>query len=260
MEVNFKKRTDKMKCRIVIPARLASTRLPRKVLLAETGKPLIQHVWEGASQSKLADGVTIAADDEEIVGAVVAFGGHCILTSKDIACGTDRIAIVAEKMPDVEVFVNVQGDEPEILGDAVDMVAALLRDHPDAVMATLATPIRTLEKVQDPACVKVVFDTEGKALYFSRSVIPFPRDGVKEADLQQEIPIFYQHLGIYAYRRDFLLKFSSLPRTKLEKLESLEQLRALENGYDILVGVVPRAGIGIDTPADYMEFVRKYTG
>lgn len=246
-----------MKCQIIIPARLASTRLPRKVLLAETGKTLIQHVWEGASQSRLADGVTIAADDEEIVRAVEAFGGHCVLTSKNIACGTDRIATVAENMPNVEVFVNVQGDEPEILGDAVDTVAALLRDHPDAVMATLATPIRTLEKAHDPACVKVVFDAEGRALYFSRSMIPYPRDGVTEVDLQQEKPVFYQHLGIYAYRRDFLLKISSLPRTKLEKLESLEQLRVLENGYDILVGVVARAGIGIDTPADYTEFVRK---
>lgn len=249
-----------MKCQVVIPARLASTRLPRKVLLNETGKPLIQHVWEGASQSKLASGVTIAADDEEIVQAVRAFGGDCVLTSKNIACGTDRIAVVAREMPDVDVFVNVQGDEPEILGDSVDTVAALLRDHPEAVMATLCTPIRTLEKAHDPSCVKVVFDELGRALYFSRSLIPFPRDGVTEADLQNDPPVFYQHLGIYAYRRDFLLKISSLPRTKLEKLESLEQLRVLENGYEIMVGVVPRASIGIDTPADYAEFVKKWLG
>lgn len=248
-----------MNVQVVIPARLASTRLPRKVLLAETGKPLIQHVWEGAIQSKYASGVTIAADDEEIVRAVTAFGGNCVLTGKNIACGTDRIAVVAEQMPDVDVFVNVQGDEPEILGDSVDAAARLLVENPDAVMATLATPIRTLEKANDKSCVKVVFDELGRALYFSRSMIPFPRDGVTEADLQGETPIFYQHLGIYAYRRDFLLKISSLPRTKLEKLESLEQLRVMENGYEILVGVVPRAGIGIDTPSDYAEFVKKYS-
>lgn len=247
-----------MKCQIVIPARLASTRLPRKVLLSETGKPLIQHVWEGAAQSRLASGITIAADDEEIVQAVQAFGGQAVLTSKNIACGTDRIAVVASGMPDVDVFVNVQGDEPEILGDSVDAVAALLRDQPNAVMATLATPIRSIEKVRDPSCVKVVFDAQGRALYFSRSMIPFPRDGFTDDDLRKDEPLFYQHLGIYAYRRDFLLKISSLPRTRLERLESLEQLRVLENGYEILVGVVPRASIGIDTPADYAEFVKKW--
>ncbi|MBE6426680.1 MAG: 3-deoxy-manno-octulosonate cytidylyltransferase [Planctomycetaceae bacterium] len=247
-----------MKIQIVIPARLASTRLPRKVLLRETGKPLIQHVWEGARQSRLADGVTIAADDEEIVRTVEGFGGHCVLTGKEIACGTDRIAAVAREMPDVDVFVNVQGDEPEILGDTVDAVAALMQDAPNAVMATLAAPIRTMEKANDPSCVKVVFDSAGRALYFSRSLIPYPRDGVKEEDLLREEPLFWQHLGIYAYRRDFLLKISSLPRTKLERLESLEQLRVLENGYPILVGTVPRAGIGIDTPEDYAEFTRRW--
>ncbi|MBE6427452.1 MAG: 3-deoxy-manno-octulosonate cytidylyltransferase [Planctomycetaceae bacterium] len=247
-----------MKCQVVIPARLASTRLPGKVLLRETGKTLIQHVWEGAKQSKLAHGVTIAADDEKIIQAVKAFGGHAVLTSKDIACGTDRIAVVAQGMPDVDIFVNVQGDEPEILGDVVDTVAALLMNNPNAVMATLAAPIRSMEKAHDPSCVKVVFDSKGKALYFSRSLIPYPRDGVKEENLFNDPPIFWQHLGIYAYRRDFLLSLSSLPRTKLEKLESLEQLRVLENGFDILVGTVPRASIGIDTPDDYEEFVKKW--
>lgn len=248
-----------MNIQVVIPARLASTRLPRKVLLAETGKALIQHVWEGAVQSKLASRVTIAADDAEIVQTVQAFGGDCVLTDKNIACGTDRIAVVAAQRPEADIFVNVQGDEPEILGDSVDAVASLLVQNPNAVMATLAAPIRTLEKAHDKSCVKVVFDRNGRALYFSRSMIPFPRDGVNEEDLQRDPPMFCQHLGIYAYRRDFLLKISSLPRTKLEQTESLEQLRVLENGYDILVGVVPRAGIGIDTPADYAEFVKKYS-
>lgn len=247
-----------MKCQVVIPARLASTRLPGKVLLSETGKTLIQHVWEGASQSRLADGVTIAADDEKILEAVEKFGGHAVLTSKEIQCGTDRIAVVAQGMPDVDVFVNVQGDEPEILGEMVDSVATLLKNDPEAVMATLAAPIRTLEKARDFSCVKVVFDSNGKALYFSRSLIPYPRDGVTEEDLQSDPPIFWQHLGIYAYRRDFLLKMSAMPRTGLERLESLEQLRVLENGFHILVGQAARAGIGIDTPEDYAEFVRKW--
>ncbi len=247
-----------MKCQVVIPARLASTRLPGKVLLNETGKTLIQHVWEGARQSRLADGVTIAADDEKIMNAVRDFGGDAVLTSKDIRCGTDRIAVVAQGMPDVDIFVNVQGDEPEILGEMVDSVASLLMNDMDAVMATLAAPIRSLEKARDVSCVKVVFDSKGNALYFSRSLIPYPRDGVKEEDLQKDPPVFWQHLGIYAYRRDFLLKLSSMPGTGLEKLESLEQLRVLENGFNILVGKAPRAGIGIDTPDDYAEFVRKW--
>ncbi|MDO4575239.1 MAG: 3-deoxy-manno-octulosonate cytidylyltransferase [Planctomycetia bacterium] len=246
------------KCEIVIPARLASTRLPGKILLAETGKPLIQHVWEGACQSKKASGITIATDDEKILRTVEAFGGRAVMTSRLCACGTDRIAEVAREMPDVDIFVNVQGDEPEILGDAIDTVASLLLENPQAVMATLATPIREKAKLDDPACVKVVFDRNGRALYFSRSVIPYPRGGWDDAYLSVQPPMFYQHLGIYAYRRDFLLKISTLPQTVLEKTESLEQLRVLENGYDIRVGVVPYAGIGIDTPEDYREFVAKW--
>ena len=247
----------KSRCQIVIPARLASTRLPRKMLLCETGKPLIQHTWEGACQSTLAEGVCVATDDSEIFQTVSHFGGTAIMTSRNLCCGTERVAAVAEKMPGIDIFVNVQGDEPEITGANIDSVLSLLLEHADVEMATLAVPIRESEKLLDTACVKVVFDGNGHALYFSRSLIPYPRDGLNQALLDAESPLFYQHLGIYAYRRDFLLRFAKMERSSLEKAESLEQLRALENGISILVGVVKQGGIGIDTPEDYAQFVQR---
>lgn len=247
-----------MNCHIIIPARLASTRLPRKMLLAETGKPLIQHVWEGACSSRLASDVWIATDDEEIFQAVEKFGGKGVMTSRDITCGTDRVAVVAENLPDVDLLVNVQGDEPEILGETIDTLIQRMAECPHAVMGTLATPIREKRLLDDPACVKVVLDQNHRALYFSRSCIPYPRGVWQDEWLEREPLSFYQHVGIYAYRRDFLLKFHSLPKTPLERMESLEQLRVLENGYAIEVGIIPRAGVGIDTPDDYREFVQKY--
>lgn len=247
-----------MNCHIIIPARLASTRLPRKMLLSETGKPLIQHVWEGACASRLAAEVWIATDDEEIFQTVERFGGKCVMTSREITCGTDRIAVVAKDLPEVDLLVNVQGDEPEILGETIDTLIQRMANCPDAVMGTLATPIREKRLLDDPACVKVVLNQNRQALYFSRSCIPYPRGEWRDEWLEAEPPIFYQHVGIYAYRRDFLLKISDLPRTPLERMESLEQLRVLENGYALEVGVIPRAGLGIDTPADYQEFVRRY--
>ena len=161
-------------------------------------------------------------------------------------------------MPEVDIFVNVQGDEPEMTGETVDATISLLLKHPEAVMSTVAAPLRQRESLNDPACVKVVFDDQQRALYFSRSLIPYPRDGVTDELLNAEPPLFYQHMGIYAYRRDFLLRYAAMPRTSLEKTESLEQLRALQNGFPILVGVVPRSSIGIDTPEDYAAFVRRY--
>ena len=254
---------DMEKILAIIPSRYASTRFPGKPLALVHGVPMVVRTYSQAA--KVFANVCVATDDERILKAVEENGGQAVMTSSSHRSGTDRCLEALQKYSEKsgKTFcgvVNVQGDEPEILGDSVDTVAALLRDHPEAVMATLCTPIRTLEKAHDPSCVKVVFDELGRALYFSRSLIPFPRDGVTEADLRNDPPIFYQHLGIYAYRRDFLLKISTLPRTKLEKLESLEQLRVLENGYEIMVGVVPRASIGIDTPADYAEFVKKWLG
>jgi len=277
---------------IVIPARLASTRLPRKLLLCETGKPLIQHTHEAACRARRPSGVCVAADHEEIAAAVRAFGGEARMTSPDCASGTDRVAEVARAMPEVDIFVNVQGDEPEISGAAIDQVIELLEGDPTAVMATLATPIRTRDKLHDPACVKVAFarptplggadstgSTDsapiahsarsaasapaaaqgGRAIYFSRSPIPHPRLW-DDALLTAEPAAFFQHIGLYAYRRDFLLRMASLPRTPLEKLENLEQLRVLEWGYAILVGVIDEPTIGVDTPEDYRAFVERTRG
>ncbi len=240
---------------IVIPARLHSSRLPRKILLRETGKTLIQHTYEAAQRAKKPLGVCVAADAEEIAAEVRSFGGNVFMTSPDCASGTDRIAEVAPKLGDVDIIVNVQGDEPELSGDAIDLVIQLLEDHPAAQMATLATPIRRREQLDDPACVKVVFAPgSGRALYFSRSPIPHAREWHDEL-LTTNPAHFHQHIGLYAYRRDFLMRLAIRPRTPLEKLENLEQLRVLESGYTLLVGVVNEPTIGVDTPADYRAFV-----
>ena len=240
---------------IIIPARLASTRLPRKLLLAETGKPLLQHTYEAASRATRAEGICVAADHEEIAAAVRAFGGQVEMTDPNCASGTDRVAEVARRL-DVDVVVNVQGDEPEISPTAIDLTVQLLEEHPAAVMSTLATPIRSRTQLLDPACVKVVFDSAGRALYFSRSPIPCAREWRDEL-LAAAPPHFYQHIGLYAYRREFLLKLATLPRCELEKVENLEQLRVLHAGLSILVGVIDEPTIGIDTPADYAAFVNR---
>ena len=244
------------KSQIVIPARLNSTRLPRKMLLDATGKSLLQHTYEGASQAIKPAGVTIATDHLEIAAEVARFGGQCVMTSPDCVSGTDRVAEVARKMSDVDIFVNVQGDEPEMLGEDIDAVIQLLEDNPSLPMATLATPIHDREQLTSPAFVKVVFDAKGRALYFSRSPIPAVRDWDDEL-LVSDPPHFFQHLGIYAYRRDFLLSLASLPRCASEQLESLEQLRVLHHGHAIAVGVTHNVSIGIDTPEDYAAFVAR---
>jgi 3-deoxy-manno-octulosonate cytidylyltransferase (CMP-KDO synthetase) len=187
---------------------------------------------------------------------VWGFGGWVEMTSRDCASGSDRVAEVARKLPDVDILVNVQGDEPEISPQAIDLVVQLLEDHPTAVMATLATPIRSREKLNDPACVKVVFDQQGRALYFSRAAIPFAREW-NDGLLTAEPPHFFQHIGLYAYRREFLLQLATLPRAGIERVENLEQLRVLDAGHTILVGVIDEPTIGIDTPADYAAFVER---
>ncbi len=241
-----------MKTAIVIPARYASSRLPAKPLLRETGKYLIQHVYERACESS-ADTVIVATDDARIFNAVRSFRGNVVMTRGDHPSGTDRVAEVAAKL-DADVIVNVQGDEPMIEPATLDLLARLLVDDADAQMATLASPIASVELWRDPNCVKVVCDEQGRALYFSRSPIPFVRDG--EPDFASKR--FLQHLGLYAYRREFLLKLAALPPAPLEMMERLEQLRVLALGYRIQVGVIPHAHRGVDTPADYQRFVEMY--
>jgi 3-deoxy-manno-octulosonate cytidylyltransferase (CMP-KDO synthetase) len=248
-----------MKSVIVIPARYASTRLPQKMLLNVTGKPLIQHTYESASRAKLPTSLTVACDHQVIYDTVKGFGGNVVMTSPNANSGTDRVAEVAAES-DADIIVNVQGDEPEIAGAAIDKVVELLLDNPSAVMSTVAAPITCRERLNDPACVKVVIDANNKALYFSRSMIPHPRGGIRDEQLHQTPPLFYQHLGLYAYRRDFLLQFSRMKPTLLEQTESLEQLRALYYGYPILVGVIEEATTGIDTAEDYQQFVERYNG
>ena len=242
-----------MKTIIIIPARLASSRLPRKLLLAETGKSILQHTYEQASLSQLADEVVVACDHLEIEAEVKRFGGQVMMTRPDHVCGTDRVAEAAGHF-DANLIVNVQGDEPEIDPAAVDLLIGLLQNNPNVPVATLAAPIRKREDLDNPACVKVVFDASGRALYFSRSPIPYPRnwdvgllDGSSEllagagqgAGVNQPIvAAFWQHIGLYGYRREFLMNISSMPATTIEKIESLEQLRFLHAGHAMLVGKV----------------------
>lgn len=246
-----------LKSTIVIPARLASTRLPRKLLLAETGKPLLQHTFEAASRATRPGGILVAADCEEIAATVRAFGGRVELTSPDCASGTDRVAQIARELPEVDIFVNVQGDEPEISPRAIDLAVELLESDSSAVMSTLATPIRSKQQLEDPACVKVIFDQCHRAIYFSRAPIPFARNW-DDSLLSAEPPHFHQHIGLYAYRREFLLQLASLPRAGIERVENLEQLRVLDAGHTILVGTIAEPTIGIDTPEDYRAFVQRW--
>ncbi|HEX4129042.1 MAG TPA: 3-deoxy-manno-octulosonate cytidylyltransferase [Pirellulales bacterium] len=241
---------------IVIPARLASTRLARKLLLRETGKTVIQHTYEAALRAQRPRGVCVATDHAEIFDEVQRFGGQVAMTNPQAPSGTDRVAEIARDMPEIDIFCNVQGDEPEIAVEAIDLVIRLLEEDPDAPMATVATPIRERDKLLDPACVKAVFDARGRALYFSRAAIPHAREW-NDWLLWSQPAHFHQHLGLYAYRRDFLLQLAALPPAPIEQLEKLEQLRVLNAGHTILVGVVAEAPRGIDTDADYRAFVSR---
>ena len=247
----------RLRSQIVIPARLASTRLPRKLLRDDTGKPLIQHTYESASRAARPLGICVAADHEEIARAVRSFGGEVHMTDPAAPSGTDRVAEVAAGMPDVDIVVNVQGDEPDIPPAAIDLAIELLEQDPQAVMSTLATPIRERSRLEDPACVKVVFDSRGRALYFSRAPIPHAREW-DDGLLTVEPPQFFQHIGLYAYRREFLLELARLPPTELEQIEKLEQLRVLAAGQVIRVGVIDQPMIGVDTEEDYRSFVRRF--
>jgi 3-deoxy-manno-octulosonate cytidylyltransferase (CMP-KDO synthetase) len=238
---------------VVIPARFGSTRFPAKILASETGKPLVQHVVERAKLAKRVSDVIVATDDERIAVALRPFGTNCVMTSPTHQSGTDRIAEVARDLrPYVDdIVVNVQGDEPEIEPETIDKLVHWV-ENSDADMTTAATPFPAGIDVNDPNLVKVVMGPDGWAIYFSRSPIPYRRESTSPLNAP-----YYLHLGIYAYRRDFLLDFASWPPTPLEQTEKLEQLRALEHGRSILVVKVARATHGIDTPAQYAEFVRR---
>ncbi|MDO4177663.1 MAG: 3-deoxy-manno-octulosonate cytidylyltransferase [Phascolarctobacterium sp.] len=231
-----------MKVICVIPARYASTRLPGKPLSMICGKPMIQRVYEQACKADVPSEVVVATDHELVFNAVKAFGGNVLMTSPDHPSGTDRLAEVALNYPDVDVIVNVQGDEPMIPPEVIDDLANAFEDDDNLSMATLKVEMQE-EDYSNPAAVKVVTDLSGYALYFSRSQIPYPRN--KPDDYK-----VFKHVGIYAYRRDFLLKYAVLTPTPLERAESLEQLRALENGYKIKVLESDFQGVGVDTPED----------
>jgi 3-deoxy-manno-octulosonate cytidylyltransferase (CMP-KDO synthetase) len=227
---------------IIIPARYGSTRFPGKPLADLWGKPIIQHVWERSRQSRLADRVIVATDDERIAGVARAFGAEVAMTRADHPTGTDRVAEVAQAL-DSDIIADVQGDEPLIDPAVIDAAIAPLAEDSSISMGTVCCPIEETAELVNPNIVKVVLDRRGFALYFSRLPIPFVRD--QHADTTR-----YRHLGLYVYRRDFLLSLAGLAPTPLEQAERLEQLRVLEHGHRLRVVIVRHASPGVDTPED----------
>ena len=230
----------------IIPARYASTRFPGKPLAILGGKPVIQHVYEKVAAS--LEEAYVATDDQRIYDAVVAFGGKAVMTRTDHKSGTDRIEEAIEKIGgDWDVIVNVQGDEPFIQRSQIETVCRCF-DDADTQIATIGKPFESMEAVENPNSPKIVLDNRGYAMYFSRSVIPFVR-GVEREQWLKSYP-FLKHLGLYAYRKEVLREVTQLPQSSLEKAESLEQLRWLQNGYKIKVGITNFETVGIDTPED----------
>lgn len=236
--------TDTTKTIAVVPARYGSTRFPGKMIAPIAGKPLVQHTYERAAMATLVDEVYVATDDQRIVEALKPFGTRVVMTRSDHPSGTDRIAEVVGDM-DVAIVVNVQGDEPLIDPRAIDEVVRPLLEDDTLPMSTAARSISDPEEIENPNVVKVVVDLRGRALYFSRASIPYVRE---EAD--RAAAHYRYHVGLYAYRRDFLMTYSKLAPSSLERLEKLEQLRVLENGYAIAVVDTEYECIGVDTPAD----------
>jgi 3-deoxy-manno-octulosonate cytidylyltransferase (CMP-KDO synthetase) len=225
----------------IIPARWDSTRFPGKPLHAIAGKPLLRHVWERCLRAKTLESLIIATDDMRIAEAAFSWGAEVSLTSLRHASGTDRIAEVAKKMPGIFHFVNIQGDEPLVDPRLIDRLVRQMRRDPEVAMITAAHPFENSAEAESPHQVKVVLDRRKRALYFSRSPIPFPRAGA---------PAYFRHQGIYGYRRELLLQFVRWRTSRLEQVEALEQLRALENGVKIHVVVTRGGSPGVDTPAD----------
>ncbi len=249
-----------MKITAVIPARYASTRFPGKALADIGGRPMIQHVYERTCRSQLVSRVIVATDDLRIADVINQFGGEVIMTSADHETGTDRLAEVAARL-DSDIIVNVQGDEPLIDPAMIDLAIEPLLKDASIQMGTVKTRIKCLHDFLSPNVVKVVTDNRGNALYFSRSPLPFFRD--KWKDLKDDSfccgkLLCYKHVGLYVYRRDFLLKFATMPPTFLEISEKLEQLRALENGIAIRVVETEFESLGVDTPDDLHKAQEQY--
>jgi 3-deoxy-manno-octulosonate cytidylyltransferase (CMP-KDO synthetase) len=229
---------------VVIPARYGSARLPGKPLVLLAGKPMIQRVYERAKLAKQANQVIVATDDERIVKAVEAFGGEARMTRTDHRTGTERVAEVAAHV-EGDIFVNVQGDEPLLDPAAVDTAVSSLLEEPSASISTVATPIKTPGDIMDPNVVKTVLDFDGNALYFSRAPIPWVRDTASKTLVRH-----LKHLGLYVFQREALLEYATLPQGELERIEQLEQLRWMENGWKIRVAEVEHDAVSVDVPED----------
>ncbi len=236
----------------IIPARWASSRFPGKPLAPIAGKPMIQWVYERTKLAPILDRVVVATDDQRIYDCVKSFAGNVVMTPTDLASGTDRVALVARDL-DAQVVVNVQGDEPLIEPEAIDLLAKTLKGDKEAVMATLARKVTDPAELDNFNTARIVLDRKQRALYFTRAVVPFARDLPDKKDWPAHFP-YYDQIGIYAYRRDFLLNYHALPFSILEQAEKLEQLRAIENGYKIAVGICDLRPICVDIP-EHIELV-----
>lgn len=241
--------SEDKKIAIVIPARYASTRLPGKPLLKVNNKPIIQYVYEAAKKSKLASCAIVATDDNRIYEAVKAFNGECEMTSANHQCGSDRIAEVANKHNEFDYILNLQGDEPQITPEVIDLAITALIKEDNTDISTLVREITSKEQIENPNCVKCVFDNNFNALYFSRCPIPYERNKDKSS--------YYAHIGIYGYKKSSLIKMTQLKQSNLELQESLEQLRALQNGMKIKVAITDLNPTGIDTIEDYEKFKKE---
>lgn len=237
---------------VIIPARYGSSRLEGKPLLRAKNKPIIQWVWEKASKCNKIDRVIIATDDERIYNACLEFGAEVEMTSTNHKSGSDRIAEVAKRHPEIAYIINVQGDEPLIEPENIELVRQGVVEDDSADISTLVREIKDKDEVNNPNLVKCIFDVNNYAMYFSRSKIPYERNEGKSK--------FYGHLGIYGYKKEALFKMTSLPQTTYEQAESLEQLRALQNGMKIKVSVVKNVPVGIDTMEDFENFKRIVEG
>jgi 3-deoxy-manno-octulosonate cytidylyltransferase (CMP-KDO synthetase) len=240
----------------IIPARFASSRLFGKILADIGGKPMIQHTYENSKKSNLLNEIIIAVDDTKVANIAQSFGARVVMTPKDLQSGSDRAAEVLKSLPDAEIIVNIQADEPFIKSTMIDQAIEPLLFDKSVNISTLAKRIESVEELRSPSVVKVVFDYNNFAMYFSRSPIPFVRDA-KTNSQKIQLAEIYKHIGLYVFRRDHLLKFTKLQQTDLEKTERLEQLRMLENGFRIKIVTTEFDTLSVDTPED-LDRARKY--